>query len=248
MSDRFLPGGEVHGLGPPEAHERGCALLDEERFLDALPFLKVASGDGDGPWFYEHNLGNAYLRLGRMDEAATAYRVALKKNARAADSRRSLVAALLCLGRHAEALPLAEASVLEFLEDPVCWIHLGNCLLHLGFLEEASRAYWSCIGVRGVSREWLAQAYAHLGVTERLRGNLDMAESYCGRALEFQASLGSAMWCLAQVFASTGRSQQASGVLERCIASADDETRKLAQRMLSELRSVSGRGLHHDGS
>lgn len=195
----------VNEMSADLAHDEGCRLLNEEHFQEALPYLQRAVSFEPRPWYYSHNLGNALIRLGRTAEAACAYEDAILLNPLAIDSIRGLIAAWLCESKYERALPLAIDVAHSNPNFAVDWIHLGNCLLHLGQLEKAESAYRYCLSLQTASSAEFAQCHSHLGTIEFMKRNLIDAETHFRSAILLNRKLSSALFGLAQVFAASGQ-------------------------------------------
>ncbi len=115
---------------------RGMALFNENRLEEAVHALRQAVGVRRDAGAL-HNLGVAYAKLGRLDEAVASFREALELNPRSAGSHRNLGLALREQRKLTEALThYAEAARLE--PDNAAAHHdLGHILFDAGRHEEA---------------------------------------------------------------------------------------------------------------
>jgi tetratricopeptide (TPR) repeat protein len=87
------------------------SMGDSAQGLDCLRKAAELSPTDFRPWF---TMGQVYFDLGETDQAASAYREAIRRNGRDVDSRLGLIESLLTLGRGEEAsLVVAETMVLD---------------------------------------------------------------------------------------------------------------------------------------
>lgn len=113
-----------------------------------------------------HNLGNAYLRRGELQEAEAQFRTALEIYADFNDARINLGVSLIQQGRAAEALaPLSSAAELAPRNAEIA-INLGNAYRALGQTGEAERWYERALELDRES----APAWNNLGAIDLARG------------------------------------------------------------------------------
>jgi tetratricopeptide (TPR) repeat protein len=78
----------------------GVLLIESDRPLDAIPYLRKAAQTDPGLWEARLNLGIAYQTAGQLDAAAAAYRAVLAAPARFARQRRAATELLASLPRN----------------------------------------------------------------------------------------------------------------------------------------------------
>lgn len=128
-----------------QAYEAGKKAYQQGDWATAAERLAASVEGGDTNGSANHLLGNALMKLGMYDEAASAYESALrdasygKKGALSCNRGRALLAA----GRYQEAIDSSNAA-LEDKEYPTpykAYMTLGNAQAHLGDVRAAGVAY-----------------------------------------------------------------------------------------------------------
>jgi predicted Zn-dependent protease with MMP-like domain len=142
---------EPEGIVPPDADVKAGqdpvvkeieAMLDEERFEEALEAIHGAMAEGRGNQLdLTFLLGDAYLALGRAAEAEQQFRAVLERDPDCASSRCWLAMCLFLQWRfpEAEAAALAARDVPDALVD--AHVVLGALFERRGLLEEAEACF-----------------------------------------------------------------------------------------------------------
>ena len=168
---------------------------------DALPALERAAELLPQDAAALVNLGNAYGRAGRVGEALTCFKQALRLNARFPEAHANLANLQIELGQFQE----AEASCREALERrpdyPDALRNLAVAQMHLGRHEEARAG---CVRALQLEPDSAATLNA-LGNVLRQLGKLDEAIACFRRALHIQPQLAEAHLNLANALRSVGQ-------------------------------------------
>lgn len=125
---------------PDELLTQGTNYLaagDDERAFELLSRAAPMSGDSEAAWF---NLGLAADRLERWPDAADAYQEAYKLNQLRPETQLRLAAALVALGRCAEAIPFFESGLALDPGRTVAYYYLSGCYQEQGRSEDAAKA------------------------------------------------------------------------------------------------------------
>lgn len=118
----------------------GTALLDSGQVANAIPHLQGATALSPKSYQAWHNLGIAYLRLNKLDEAkGTFYQVLKLKNG--PEPYRSLVYVQLMKNNPQEAKQESQDALKQWPEDPFLWRMLGLAEYKLGNTAQA-RSSW----------------------------------------------------------------------------------------------------------
>jgi spermidine synthase len=116
-------------------------------------------------------IGVTGLREGRYDEAADAFREALKRRADSADANRNLGTALAAMGRAAEAIPYLRRAVQLAPDNGGAQYELGNLLLGRRDFRQAA----DCFQVAVRTLPDFASAHNSLGIALASLGELNQA-------------------------------------------------------------------------
>jgi tetratricopeptide (TPR) repeat protein len=156
----------------------GAALAAQGK--DSLPALTAAVRLLPDDAGVHHNLGNAFARLGRFDNAVSSYRRAVDLNPNFAEAYNHLAQALLNLGQFCEALECCRRAI--DLKPGFVEAHdnRGTVMLALGRLDEAQASYQRAIALD----PGFAEAHNNLGNTFRSLGQLPQAILCYDRALQ----------------------------------------------------------------
>jgi tetratricopeptide (TPR) repeat protein len=181
----------------------GAALAAQGK--DALPALMAALRLLPDDAGVHHNLGNAFARLGRFDNAVSSYRRAVVLNPDFAEAFNHLAQALMNLGQFSEALQCCRRAI--DLKPGFVEAHdnCGTAMLGLGQLDEAQATYRRAIALD----PGFIEAYNNLGNTFRSLGQLSQAISCYDRALRIDPRFVQAHCNRATVLRLQGLTEQA---------------------------------------
>ena len=167
------------------------------------------------------SLGNAFLALGRPDEAVASYLSALKTNPNYAEAHTNLGLALMDLGKREE----AEASYLKALaikpEFAQAHFNLGNVLLDLGRTDEAVASYQKALAIKPD----YAETHSNLGAAFKELGMMDNARASYQDALTIKPDFAEAENNLGGAFHDMGKLEDA----ETCYRGALDKKPEYAE-------------------
>ena len=197
-----------------QAFESGKRAYQEGDWLSASVLLEGAKGPREAAGEVDHLRGNAFMKLGRFDEAAAAYGEALsdasygKRGALSCNRGRALLAA----GRPEEAVSALTDAVSDqsYATPYKAYLALGNAYEQLGDVRNAGIAYRSAaIDENNPSP---ASALTKLGgCFMRLNRAVDAVEAY-RTALDFTTPLEdqNKIWCdLALAYVAANRMNEA---------------------------------------
>ncbi len=160
------------------------------------------------------NLGNAYYRLGRNEEAAAAYRRGLEYRPEHPSGHQNLALALLELGEYAEAERHCRRALELDPSSPRAWGHLGGALFRMGREREAEEAFRRALELDPGRPE----SHVNLANVLAARGEYGAAEELYRAALALDPALVSARYNLAYTFETAGRLAEAEAEYRRALA------------------------------
>jgi len=185
---------------------------------DPLPALGMAVQCAPEDASAHLNLGNAYGRLGRLDEAAASYRRALDADPEFAEAHNNLSELWLECGRLEDALVSCEQALRIKPDFAGAHQHLGRVLTRLGRFEAAAH---SCRRAIALSPGF-AEAHNTLGSALLGLGRAQEAITSFRRALELNADLAEAHANLARALRCIGRLDDAVASYRRALALKPD--------------------------
>ncbi|HKP12744.1 MAG TPA: tetratricopeptide repeat protein, partial [Blastocatellia bacterium] len=181
------------------------------------------------------NLGAALQSLGRLEEAISYYRQALRIKPNDAVARNSLGTALQTGGKLEEALG-EYREALRIQPDYVnAHYNLGTSLLSLGQAEEAARHFREVLRLGPED----ADVYNDLGSALAIQGDLAQAAAQFEKALGLAPTHADAHYNLGKVFAIQGNLAQAAAHFEQAVSS--DPRNADAHNDLGEVLILQGR-------
>jgi tetratricopeptide (TPR) repeat protein len=215
---------------------------------DALPALENAAGHLPGDAEAHSNLGNAYRRLGKLQEAVTSHRRALAIKSDYAEAHNNLGSALRDLGQYAEAADNYRRAIAIKPDFAMGYGNLAKALHDLRQLDEAVAIYRRALALKpdlvevhcglgnalvdlGQPEEAVvsyrqalvldpgcAEAHTNLGVALRQTGLPTDAEACCRRVLAADPNSIAAIILLAQLHADRGEFAAAEDRYKHAIA------------------------------
>jgi tetratricopeptide (TPR) repeat protein len=172
----------------------GLGYVAQEKFAEALPFLKAAVREQPASDTAQANLGAAFYHLHRNAEALAAFRRAAQLNPSNVATRQSLGELLLDAGQPREAADaLAQAMRLKK-NDPALTLEYARALVAAGDLDHAQQTI-SDLSVANTS----AEAQALLGEIDEKREEFRGAADHFSRAAELDPNEAN-VWALAVEF------------------------------------------------
>lgn len=197
-----------------------CAVLTWRQigiWGDSILLWKTAVAANSSCYICQNNLGNAYLRAGRNDEAGPHFEAALRMQPGDADGRANLGNVALRADRVDDARRYFEAALTLDPDHSVSLTNLGRILIDEDRHEEAIGLLEHALRVDPVNGE----GHANLGLALMGLGRLDEAEPHMREAVRILPDEGS--WNnLAILELELGRVDQAAADFERAIAVAPD--------------------------
>lgn len=116
---------------------RGNKLFADKKYQEAAGAYEKAVALSATHWGYHLNLGLAYKRLDRCDDALAAFRKALELNPQSYSANKELGEMLAIGGDFVAAKPYYEKAVELSPDDPDAHYNLGVCLINTGESEKA---------------------------------------------------------------------------------------------------------------
>ena len=182
-------------VDPESSFNAGLNHLREGRPAMAVDeFRKAIRQDGKNPYF-QKGLGQAYMSLGKYDDAAQAFRRALEINPYYVDVHNDLGTAYMLLGRRAE----GKNEFLTAFNDPtnptpeLSSRNLGSAYLEEKRYAEAANWYRTSLGRNKAYADaylGLADALLGLGRLDEAVGTLEGAIKECPQSTPVLAALG----------------------------------------------------------
>lgn len=181
---------------------------------DSLTALQTAAHLLPGDAGAQFNLGNALMRLGRIEEATVSYRTALQIHPEFAQAHSNLGDCLQELGRFDDAVAsYARALAVDHTLAETCF-NQGNALRAQAKLDEAIASYRQALKLKPE----MIECHASIGTALRLQGNTNAAEASCQHALQINADFIPAILVMAEVRADQGRFTEAEALFKQVIA------------------------------
>ena len=161
-------------------------------------FRKAVRQDGKNPYF-QKGLGQAYMSVGKYDDAASAFRRALELNPYYVDVHNDLGTALMLLGKRAE----GKAEFLAAFNDPtnptpeLSSRNLGNAYLEEKRYADAINWFRTSLGRNKAYADaylGLADALLGLGRLDEAVGTLEGGVKECPQSVPMLVALGEAYY------------------------------------------------------
>jgi Tfp pilus assembly protein PilF len=124
-----------------EAVTRAHLAIAEGNYEEAMAHLEGGRADYGMIAGLDTVVGDAYLRIGKWDEAAAAFRSAIQRDARIATAHQGLAQALLELGQPSESAEAALDAIRLRYDQPTAHEILGQALQAMGRIPEAAGAF-----------------------------------------------------------------------------------------------------------
>ena len=175
-------------------------------------------------WVAHYNLGNAYAKAGRFDEAIRRYRRTLEVVPSYARAYAGLGDSLLGQQRPAEALPMLERAVQLNPSLADAYNNLGIARLSLGQRPEGVDAFRRAVALEPD----FATAYVNLAMALRNQGDLAAALAAATRALEVDPRHGLAQLQRGLTLVALGRIDEARAAVEPLRAVAPELAAQLS--------------------
>ncbi|MGD0491435.1 MAG: tetratricopeptide repeat protein [Steroidobacteraceae bacterium] len=199
---QFLAANPGHDLA---LFRSGLLEFQERRLETALGSIQKAASAAPDNARYQFGLGQVLDALQRWDQAADAYRRALRNEPASHDAHVALGVALQRGGRLAEAAAAYRAALALKPEDPVALSNLGAALREMGEIDEAIRLL-----ERAVSLDRLTVSHAvNLGVALNQRRNFAASESTLRAVLARDPGNPDAAFNLGNALRGLGRTREA---------------------------------------
>lgn len=157
-----------------------------------------------------YNLGNAYLKGARYEEAADQYRVALSIYPGFRDARVNLGMALIQERRAQEGLELLQIAARQAPGDPDIAVNMGTAYKALGDLERAEAEFRRALELDPSS----ARAWNNLGSIELPRGRIEAAIDDLTRAVRLDQDVAIFRINLADALNAASRPREAADQFE----------------------------------
>jgi Tfp pilus assembly protein PilF len=241
--------------GAAELVEQGKALLEADHCQAALEPLERAVQLEPELLDAQLAVGNAYTRLGRLDDAIDAYRKALEADADFAAAYTNLGAAYLRQinpGADSEAATTQIQSAIDSFrtalqlepEDAETHANLGSALLKASQIPQAKEEFEEALRLN----HDLPEARVALGYLHLLTGQSEEAVNELERAVKLAPEMPEAHYALGLAYAESNQLEKAIGAFEAFMATeipadcagdiaAAAQARQQAALVLEQLRS-----------
>jgi protein O-GlcNAc transferase len=140
----------------------GQLALAESRWEDAAASLTKVVALYPASFAGQRDLGIALQKLGRVDDAASAYEAALARVADSEDVRVRLVFMLLQAGQRDRALPDLQALAAQKTKVPEVWASLARVHYEQGDLAASEKAFTRAVELRDDGKSWFNLAVVRL--------------------------------------------------------------------------------------
>jgi tetratricopeptide (TPR) repeat protein len=188
-----------NNLATPKLYGSDEDVAEAVRYLTEALRLNPHSAEA------HNNIGGAYQRLGKLDDALREHREALRLNPKLVDAQYNIGVVAQALGR-ADDARAAYADVLRARPDYAAAHHnLGTILASENRLDEAARHFSEA--VRLDSADW--QTHYSLGLVLMRAGRLENATRELGEAARLNPAAVGARYHFAIALATSGRTDQA---------------------------------------
>jgi tetratricopeptide (TPR) repeat protein len=195
-------------------------VLSAVKPADAVGFYRAALVKRPRAAWVWNNLGLAFERMGRRDEAGSAYRKATDLDPGGATAYGNLGIVLEHQGRHDEAAAMFRRAIELGPAGALTHNHLGLALRRMGRSAEAETAFRTAIQLG----PGVAAAHYNLGLTLEDRGRHEAAVALYRTAVDLDPVGAAAYYNLAVALNNhLGRTAEAIAVLDRLAGSHPDE-------------------------
>ncbi|RKY42214.1 MAG: hypothetical protein DRP85_03685 [Candidatus Makaraimicrobium thalassicum] len=160
-----------------------------------------------------NNLGNAYLKAGRKEEAIASYKNALAVDPGYAEAYYNLGSVYVDTGRKEEAISLFKKAVMIDPDYAEAYYNLGNAYVDTGREKEAIAFYEKALEVDPD----YAEAYNNLGVAYAAAGRRDEAVASYRKALAINPAHAGAYTNLGIVYAAAGKNEEAIAMYTKAL-------------------------------
>lgn len=140
VAQAHVDAGQKPEVRAAEAYKRAIELEGQGNDADALSLLWEAAGLAPRDAEIQNRLGEALERVGALEAAVEAYRLAISVRPSFQKASNNLILALVKAGRSTEAVTLARTLVSARRDDPDRWFTLGLAQSEPD-LEEATRSF-----------------------------------------------------------------------------------------------------------
>ena len=193
----------------------------------ALPILLQMQGQGQpGRAAREYNLGKCYFEMGRLPDAAEAFRRSLQTDPEYGDALVGLAETCEALGEYAQAIRFFREAVRIHPASTGLYLALGVVLKKKGDLPQAADALRQAIALDSRSPE----AYGTLGIVLAMQGQSAEARASLERAVALKTDYREAWNALGMLDALEGRMEEARRVFATVLAADPTNT----EAMLNE--------------
>jgi tetratricopeptide (TPR) repeat protein len=138
---------------------QGTNLYAESKFAEAAVSYEEAIKLNDTQWAYYFNLGLAYKKMEKGEEARTAFIRAQELNPGGYSACKELAESLAKAGKYGEAKALYQKALEISAEEPDVFYNLGLCQVSTGEPEAAIESFSKCLALKPD----YADAYFQLG-------------------------------------------------------------------------------------
>ena len=208
----------------------GLSLLDLGNATEGESSIRRAIQISSRPEFH-HNLGRCLEAQGRIPEAISAYKHALKQDSKLAEAHLSMCACYRALGRSSEAVRHLEQAIKAMPENAELYCTLGDAHHDLGEMPQAIAAYQRAVQMNPKS----ARAWYSCGCVELARGEYVPAIECFEKALGQEPNWLAAEHNLARAYCEVGQAERGMRHFRNCASRTEDPASALSRAMIALL-------------
>ncbi|MEE8517275.1 MAG: tetratricopeptide repeat protein [Alphaproteobacteria bacterium] len=217
---------------PGALHFLGILAAQSGDLASAAGLIEQAVQRRGGDANLHFSLATVYYRLGRIDDAATAFRRAIAVNPQLTGAHIGLGNILAESEDFGDAIAAYRSALASDTNNVEAYNNLGTLFQEIGNFDEAAAAYRSAIGIDPN----ISEIHSNLGNTLRAQGNLEQAIECHRRALAINPDFTVGHCNLANALAEQGQRGEAIAAYRRALA-IDPENAKAHANLAAVLRT-----------
>jgi tetratricopeptide (TPR) repeat protein len=234
--DRFSEASELLAI----AKDKGCEGPEFDDLAEKLnaSMAEIETGiqgllgkivDGPNAYLSHFEVGVAFQRRGKFEEATTAYNKALSLKPDYAEAYCNMGLALADQGKLEKAMEAYNKALSLKPDFAEAYNNMGNSLKDQGKLEEATAAYNKALSLKPD----YAEAYNNIGIALQLQGKLEEAIEACNKALSLKPDYAEVYNTTGNILKDQGKFDESAEAYNKALSIKHDHT--LARRNLAIL-------------